>query len=108
MKIMRMRSQNQQNLLYSFVRVAVAAGAFSLIPLNLNHPQSIAWAKNLGTSETSTRFLFIDLQSHWARKFIEGLLSNQALSNVLVAPDSISQFQPDHSITRAELANILD
>ncbi|MFN4967406.1 MAG: L,D-transpeptidase [Pseudanabaena sp.] len=105
---MRMRSQNQQNLLYSFVRVAVAAGAFSLIPLNLNHPQSIAWAKNLGTSETSTRFLFIDLQSHWARKFIEGLLSNQALSNVLVAPDSISQFQPDRSITRAELANILD
>lgn len=102
------RSQNLQNLLSSFVRVAIATNVFAFISLNLPHQSNIAWAKNLDTTQTSSRFLFIDLQNHWSRKFVEGLLSNQALSNLLVTPDSLNQFQPDRSITRAELANLLE
>lgn len=108
MKIRSHRSQNLQNLLSSFVRVAIAANIFALGGLTFACHNDIASAKNLETSPTASRFLFIDLQNHWSRKFVEGLLSNQALSNVLVAPDSISQFQPDRPITRAELANFLD
>ena len=53
------------------------------------------------------QFLFIDLQNHWARKFVEGLLTNQALSAALITGDSTGAFQPDRLITRAELANLL-
>lgn len=102
------RSQNLQNLLSSFVRVAIATNLFAFISPNAPHQSNIAWAKNLDPTETSSRFLFIDLQNHWSRKFVEGLLSNRVLSNVLVASDSINQFQPDRSVTRAELANILE
>ena len=102
------RSQNLQNLLSSFVRVAIATNVFAFISLNAPHQSNSAWSKNLDPTETSSRFLFIDLQNHWSRKFVEGLLSNQALSNLLVTPDSLNRFQPDRSITRAELANLLE
>ncbi len=108
MKIRSHSSQNLQNLFSSFVRVAIATNIFALGTFAFSCPNEIASARNLKTSSTTSRFLFIDLQNHWSRKFVEGLLSNQALSNVLVAPDSISQFQPDRPITRAELANLLD
>jgi len=105
---MRRRSQNQQYLSSSFVRITIiTASVFSSISLNLATP-NVTWAKSISSSERSSKFLFIDLQSHWACKFVEGLLSNQSLNNLLVSPDSISQFQPDRPITRAELANLLD
>jgi len=107
---MRMRSQH---LLSSFVRFAIAANTFIFISLNLNAQNNPTWAKSLSTTENSSnklnsnRFLFIDLQSHWSRLFVEGLLSNQAVSNILVTPET-SRFQPDRAITRAELANLLE
>ena len=106
---MRMRSPN---LLSSVVRVAIAANIFAnvlaFISPSGNPQNDIAWAKNLETTANSNQFLFIDLQNHWSRLFVEGLLSNQGLSNLLVSSDSISRFQPDRPITRAELANLLE
>ena len=101
------RSQNQQNLLSSFVRVAIAATLFSTISLNLDPQKSATLARSLNNAEPKSKFLFLDLQSHWSRLFVEGLMSNQAVSNILVDSET-SRFQPDRPITRAELANILE
>jgi lipoprotein-anchoring transpeptidase ErfK/SrfK len=95
-----------QNLLSSFVRVVIAANIFAVISLGGNPQNDITWAKNLDTKSNSSnpkRFLFIDLQNHWSRLFVEGLLSQTTLNS-----DTISQFQPDRPITRAELANLLE
>ncbi len=99
------------NLLASVVRVAIAANIFAFGSFNWQAHQNLALAKNLEATENPKnyqRFLFIDLQKHWSKLFVHGLLTNQALSAVLVTPDSISLFQPDRPITRAELANLLD
>jgi hypothetical protein len=100
-----------QNLLSSFVRVVIAANIFAVISLGGNPQNDITWAKNLDTKSNSSnpkRFLFIDLQNHWSRLFVEGLLSQTTLKDALVNSDTISQFQPDRPITRAELANLLE
>ena len=108
---MRMRSQS---LLSSFVNVAIAANVFTFISLSGSTQNHIFEASaqevkvNSANKSNPNRFLFIDLQSHWSRLFVEGLLSQPALNAVLVNPDSISQFQPDRPITRAELANLLE
>jgi hypothetical protein len=105
---MGMRSQN---LLSSFVRVIIAANIFTFISLSGNPQNDLTWAKNLDTKSNSSnpkRFLFIDLQNHWSRLFVEGLLSQTALKDALVNSDTNSQFQPNRSITRAELANLLE
>ncbi|PZO41418.1 MAG: hypothetical protein DCF19_09420 [Pseudanabaena frigida] len=108
---MRMRSQD---LLSSFVRVVFASYIFAFISLSGSTQKNIFGVKALEAKENpanksnSNLFLFIDLQNHWSRLFVEGLLSNQALSAVLVDSDLISRFQPDRPVTRAELANILD
>ncbi len=104
---MKRRSQNLAYFLSSLVRIAIAANIFTYVLLSANTQNNLAWTKNLETT-SNTRFLFIDLQSHWSRLFVQGLLSNPALSNVLVTPDSVSRFQPDRPITRAELANLLE
>ena len=100
-----------QNLLSSFVRVIIAANIFTFISLSGNPQNDLTWAKNLDTKSNSSnpkRFLFIDLQNHWSRLFVEGLLSQTALKDALVNSDTNSQFQPNRSITRAELANLLE
>ncbi len=103
-----------QSFLSSVMPVAIAANIFafgSFSSFNWQDHQNTAWAKNLEPTENpqkSQNFLFIDLQKHWSKLFVQGLLTNPALSAVLVAPDSISLFQPDRLITRAELANLLD
>jgi len=105
---MRRRSQN---LLSSFVRVVIAAHIFTFISLSGNLQNDLTWAKNLDTKSNASnpkRFLFIDLQNHWSRLFVEGLLSQPALNAALVNPDMSNQFQPDRPITRAELANLLE
>ncbi len=105
---MGMRSQS---LLSSFVRVVIAANIFAFISLSGNLQNDITWAKNLDTKSNSSnpkRILFIDLQNHWSRLFVEGLLLRPSLNAALVYPDSTSQFQPDRPITRAELANLLE
>jgi len=95
------------------MRVAIAANIFTFISLSENVQSNISWAKNLETKVNSqdkpslNRILFIDLQNHWSKSFVEGLLSNQALSAVLVNSDA-NRFQPDQLITRGELADLLE
>ena len=90
------------------VRVVIAANIFAFSSLNWDAEKNVSLAKNLETTANPNRSLFTDLQKHWSRLFVEGLLSNQVLSSVLVTPDSTSRFQPDLPITRSELANLLD
>jgi len=100
-----------QNLLSSFVRVIIAVNIFAFISLSAHPQNDLTWAKNLDTKSNSSnpkRFLFIDLQNHWSRLFVEGLLSQTALKDALVNSGTISQFQPDRPITRAELAKLLE
>ena len=107
---MTMRSQY---FLSGLMRVAIAANIFTFISLSENVQSNISWAKNLETKVNSqdkpslNRILFIDLQNHWSKSFVEGLLSNQALSAILVNSDA-NRFQPDQLITRGELANLLE
>jgi hypothetical protein len=54
------------------------------------------------------RFLFLDLQRHWVRPFVEGLLSLPKLQAILAPPNSMSIFQPDRPVSRAELAKLLE
>lgn len=111
---MRRRSQNQQYLFSSFVRVAIAVNIFGFISLNCDRQNFQTWANSLeivtksSAKTNSNQFLFLDLQKHWSRLFVEGLLSQPNLSNALVSPDGISLFQPDRLVTRAELANLLE
>lgn len=106
--MMKRRSRNLLNLLSSCAGVTIAANMLVVICLDLNTQHNFAWAKSLETNGNSNRFLFIDLQSHWSRLFVNGLLSQKALSDLLVPPDSINRFQPDRQITRAELAKLLE
>ena len=107
---MTMRSQY---FLSGLMRVAIAANIFTFISLSENVQSNISWAKNLETKVNSqdkpslNRILFIDLQNHWSKSFVEGLLSNQALSAILVNSDA-NRFQPDQLITRGELADLLE
>jgi len=55
----------------------------------------------------SKKFLFIDLQSHWTRSFVEGLMLQGELSEALITSGSLNQFQPDRLVSRNELANLL-
>ncbi|WP_242016692.1 L,D-transpeptidase [Pseudanabaena cinerea] len=59
------------------------------------------------TPKGSSNFLLLDLQRHWARSHIEGLLSLAHMRDLLLN-DAVSLFQPDRVISRAELAKILD
>ena len=98
-----------------FLRVALVANILILFSLDFGFLQPRAWANsrlNSGvkareTSTSPTKFLFIDLQNHWARKFVEGLLTHPALSAALVSGDFTGTFQPDRLITRAELTNFV-
>ena len=107
---MTMRSQY---FLSGLMRVAIAANIFTFISLSENVQSNISWAKNLETKVNSqdkpslNRILFIDLQNHWSKSFVEGLLSNQALNAILVNSDA-NRFQPDQLITRGELADLLE
>ncbi|MFZ4558227.1 MAG: L,D-transpeptidase [Pseudanabaena sp.] len=120
-KFSRMRSPNllSADLSSPLLRVAIATNILILCSLDFGFSQTSAWA-NAGTDsriksaikarvtvESPSQFLFIDLQNHWARKFVEGLLTNEALSAAFVTGESTGAFQPDRLITRAELANFL-
>jgi lipoprotein-anchoring transpeptidase ErfK/SrfK len=106
---MRMRSQH---LLPSLVRVAIATNIIAVTAFYTLIHSDNSWASNqnvpLRTSRSTAKFLFIDLQKHWSRQFVEGLLSNPKLSDVWVNPNATGQFQPDRIVTRAELAKLLD
>ena len=116
-KFLRMRSPNflSPNFLLPILRLAIATNILIWFPLDFSFSQTRAWAdskiksavKGRENTESPAQFLFIDLQNHWARKFVQGLLTNQALSAALVTGDSTGVFQPDRLITRAELANFL-
>ena len=116
-KFLKMRSPNflASNLLLPILRGAIAANILLLFSLDFGFSQTKVWAnsgiksviKGGAATESPAQFLFIDLQNHWARKFVEGLLTHQALSAALVTGDSTGTFQPDRLITRAELANFL-
>ena len=105
-----MRSLYQQNFLASLVRVAIAANIFTVSALSISiSPSSqrdLVWARTVN-SQAASKFLFIDLQRHWSRQFVEGLMSNQQLAEALINKTSNHQFQPDRSVTRAELDNLL-
>jgi lipoprotein-anchoring transpeptidase ErfK/SrfK len=114
-----MRSQNQQSLFNSCLRIVIAINIFGYVSLISDRANSLIWADSLWANslETTTKsspksnsnqYLFLDLQKHWARLFVEGLLSQSNLSNAFAAPDGISLFQPDRLVTRAELANLLE
>lgn len=120
-KFLKMRSPNflASNLLLPILRGAIVANILILFSLDFGFSQTKVWAnsgvnsgiksviKGGAATESPAQFLFIDLQNHWARKFVEGLLTHQALSAALVTGDSTGTFQPDRLITRAELANFL-
>ena len=121
-KFLKMRSPNflapnflSSNLLLPILRGAIAANILLLFSLDFGFSQTKVWAnsgiksviKGGAATESPAQFLFIDLQNHWARKFVEGLLTHQALSAALVSGDFTGTFQPDRLITRAELANFL-
>lgn len=121
-KFLKMRSPNflapnflSSNLLLPILRGAIGANILFLFSLDFGFSQTKVWAnsgiksviKGGAATESPAQFLFIDLQNHWARKFVEGLLTHQALSAALVTGDSTGTFQPDRLITRAELANFL-
>jgi hypothetical protein len=106
--MMKKRSRNLQNLLSSCVGVVITANMLAAISLNFNTKHDFAWAESLETKGNSNSFLFMDLQSHWSRLFVNGLLSQKSLSDLLVPPDSINRFQPDRQVNRAELAKLLE
>ncbi len=109
-----MRSQNKQCLFTSCLRVVIAINIFGCISLISDRSNSLIWANSIETAtksspkSNSNQYLFLDLQKHWSRLFVEGLLLQPNLSNAFAATDGISLFQPDRPITRAELANLLD
>ncbi len=94
-----------------FLRVAIAANILILFSPDFVFLQTRAWAnagiKARETTASPAQFLFIDLQNHWARKFVEGLMTHPDLSAALVTDGSTGTFQPDRLITRAELANFV-
>jgi lipoprotein-anchoring transpeptidase ErfK/SrfK len=121
-KFLKMRSPNflapnflSSNLLLPILRGAIGANILFLFSLDFGFSQTKVWAnsgiksviKGGAATESPAQFLFIDLQNHWARKFVEGLLTHQALSAALVSGDFTGTFQPDRLITRAELVNFL-
>jgi lipoprotein-anchoring transpeptidase ErfK/SrfK len=121
-KFLKMRSPNflapnflSSNLLLPILRGAIGANILFLFSLDFGFSQTKVWAnsgiksviKEGAATESPAQFLFIDLQNHWARKFVEGLLTHQALSAALVSGDFTGTFQPDRLITRAELVNFL-
>jgi len=123
--MIRRRSPSFQNLLASCAGVAIIVGisfgVFSAIFWDFgsdDNDNGLIWAKDLKNNKKSTdkaldqsqanRFLFIDLQNHWSRVFVDGLLTQKTLSDVLVDAESINHFDPDRPITRAELANLLE
>ncbi|WP_055075718.1 L,D-transpeptidase family protein [Pseudanabaena sp. 'Roaring Creek'] len=111
---MRTRSQNQQSLFSSFVNVAIAINICGFTALYSDTQNSAIWANTSESTISSSdkfnskQFLFLDLQRHWSRLFVEGLLSKTNLSAAFDTADGISLFQPDRPITRAELANYLE
>ncbi|PZU97643.1 MAG: hypothetical protein DCE90_06040 [Pseudanabaena sp.] len=76
--------------------------------LSANLPQENSSKAKLLNDAVSKKFLFVDLQGHWTRSFVEGLMLNGELSEALITSGSINQFQPDRLVSRGELARLLD
>lgn len=98
----------------SLVYFAVSINIFAILPFKVPDMRDASWAEISNKSNIksnnfrSNLFLFIDLQGHWSKSFVESLLSKNAIRDILVPSDSSNLFQPDRPITRKELASLLD
>ncbi|MDX2255332.1 MAG: L,D-transpeptidase [Pseudanabaenaceae cyanobacterium bins.39] len=75
---------------------------------SLDISQSTAQIATRQIAQPTNQFLFLDLQRHWTSPFVQGLLTLPKLQAVLAPPDSVSLFQPDRYVSRAELAKLLE
>ena len=90
------------SMLYS-----VDGGGINSAALSNTLPQEDNSKDKLLSDAASKKFLFVDLQSHWVRSFVEGLMLNGELSEALITSGSVNQFQPDRPVSRGELARLL-
>jgi hypothetical protein len=102
------RSPNLQNIFSSFAIATVAMSAVMTFLLDFDPANRFALAESSESNHNSRQFVLIDLEDHWSRSFVYGLLTKKNLRDVLAPSEAVSYFQPDRPITRAELGNLLE
>lgn len=91
---------------YLLMTVELGYG-WSPLPALADAITSAKMSQSAKLESATPKFLLLDLQRHWARSQIEGLLSLPPMRDVLLN-EAVSLFQPNRPITRAELTKILD